>query len=105
MSKSSPSSGLRRERTIASKQWAAGRLCWPSVVELARLGVPFVTALGVGARLEAAGVAPDKITELDWHESIDLGALRFTATPAQHFSGRSLGDRNKTLWASWVIES
>lgn len=27
-----------------------------------------------------------------------------TATPAQHFSGRSLSDGNRTLWASWVIE-
>ena len=25
------------------------------------------------------------------------------ATPAQHFSGRGLTDRNETLWASWVI--
>lgn len=29
--------------------------------------------------------------------------MRFVATPAQHFSGRGLGDRNSTLWASWVI--
>ena len=28
-----------------------------------------------------------------------------TAAPAQHFSGRSLRDRNRTLWASWIIES
>lgn len=25
------------------------------------------------------------------------------ATPARHFSGRGLLDRNKTLWASWVV--
>jgi L-ascorbate metabolism protein UlaG (beta-lactamase superfamily) len=25
------------------------------------------------------------------------------ATPAQHFSGRSLSDGDRTLWASWVI--
>ena len=25
------------------------------------------------------------------------------ATPAHHFSGRGLFDRDKTLWASWVI--
>jgi L-ascorbate metabolism protein UlaG (beta-lactamase superfamily) len=25
------------------------------------------------------------------------------ATPAQHFSGRTLWDRDSTLWASWVI--
>jgi L-ascorbate metabolism protein UlaG (beta-lactamase superfamily) len=27
------------------------------------------------------------------------------ATPAQHFSGRGLTDRNQTLWASYVIEA
>lgn len=31
------------------------------------------------------------------------GALSFTATPAQHFSGRGLTDRNTTLWSSWVL--
>jgi L-ascorbate metabolism protein UlaG (beta-lactamase superfamily) len=31
--------------------------------------------------------------------------VQLTATPAQHFSGRSLTDRNRTLWASWVIQS
>ncbi len=29
--------------------------------------------------------------------------MQFTATPAQHFSGRSLFVENPTLWASWVI--
>ena len=30
-------------------------------------------------------------------------ALELTATPARHFSGRSLVDQSRTLWASWVI--
>jgi L-ascorbate metabolism protein UlaG (beta-lactamase superfamily) len=29
--------------------------------------------------------------------------MSFTATPAQHFSGRGLNDRNLTLWSSWVL--
>jgi L-ascorbate metabolism protein UlaG (beta-lactamase superfamily) len=80
-------------------------LCAPTMREIARLDVPIVTALGVGAYLERFGVAPSRITELDWHESATVGGIRFTATPCQHFSGRSLRSRNKTLWASWVIES
>jgi L-ascorbate metabolism protein UlaG (beta-lactamase superfamily) len=84
-------------------------LCTASIRELAKLRVPFVTSLGVGAHLERLGVEPQLITELDWWEQHELtgpgGALGFTATPAQHFSGRGLGDRNTTLWSSWVIQT
>jgi L-ascorbate metabolism protein UlaG (beta-lactamase superfamily) len=80
-------------------------LCEPTIREIARLEVPVITALGVGERLVAMGIAASRITELDWHEETEVGGLRFIATPAQHFSGRGLGDRNRTLWASWVIDS
>src|SRR5690242_3068419 len=40
-------------------------LDFPSITELARLDVPFITSLGVGAHLEAWGVAASRITELD----------------------------------------
>lgn len=65
----------------------------------------FVTALGVGARLRELGIPAEKITELDWHGSVQVGDVRLTAAPAQHFSGRGLFDRNRTLWASWILES
>lgn len=80
-------------------------LCAPTVTALARARVPVVTALGVGAYLEALGVDPERITELDWHEHAEVGGIRFTATPSQHFSGRGLTSRNSTLWASWVLQS
>ncbi|MDQ3243973.1 MAG: MBL fold metallo-hydrolase [Gemmatimonadota bacterium] len=63
----------------------------------------FVVPLGVGAHLERWGVAADRISELDWSESTAVGPLTLTATPARHFSGRGLGDRNHTLWASWSV--
>jgi L-ascorbate metabolism protein UlaG (beta-lactamase superfamily) len=63
----------------------------------------FVVPLGVGAHLEKWGVSPDRITELDWSESTTVGALKLTATPARHFSGRGLTDRNHTLWASFSV--
>lgn len=69
----------------------------------AQAGLRFVVPLGVGAHLEQWGVAPDRITELDWAESTSVGPLRLTATPARHFSGRGLRDRNHTLWASWSV--
>jgi len=78
-------------------------LCAPTMRELAQTGVPVVTALGVGGHLERCGFAREQITELDWFESAIVGGIQFLATPAQHFSGRSHGGGNKTLWASCVI--
>lgn len=80
-------------------------LCKSTMRALARSSVPIVTALGVGAHLERYGIAPARITELDWHESIEINGVRLLAQPSQHFSGRTLGGRNTTLWASWVIQT
>ena len=63
----------------------------------------FLTPLGVGDRLIAWGVDAAKVTQLDWWQAIEIDGLRMTATPAQHFSGRTPLDSNRTLWASWVI--
>ena len=68
-----------------------------------KVGV-FLCPLGVGDRLMAWGVPADKIVQHDWWQGSEVDGLRFTATPAQHFSGRSLRDGNRTLWASWTIE-
>lgn len=52
------------------------------------------------------GVPTEKIAELTWGDKYRLQkGLKITATPSQHFSGRGLFDRNKTLWASWVIRT
>jgi len=80
-------------------------LDYPSIVELIRHEVPFYTSLGVGGHLEAWGVPPARITELDWWESAELpnAAFRITAAPSQHFSGRAAADRNRTLWSSFAL--
>lgn len=65
----------------------------------------YLVPLGVKARLIRMGVPADRVTELDWWQSAELNGLVITATPAQHFSGRSPWDTNRTLWASWVFES
>ncbi len=64
----------------------------------------FVTTLGVGARLRGWGIPAGRIIEMNWDEFIGFGGLKITALPARHFSGRTLDGRNKTLWASFVIE-
>ena len=65
----------------------------------------YFVPLGVAARLQDMGVAPQRIEEFDWWQSTKHDGVQLTATPAQHFSGRTLSDRNSTLWASWVIDS
>lgn len=61
-----------------------------------------VTTLGVGEHLEHWGIAPNKIVELDWHESHQMADLQIISTPARHFSGRSFSPKT-TLWGSFVL--
>ena len=64
-----------------------------------------VTGLGVGEHFEYWGYPVEKLVELDWWESADLGdGFSVTATPARHFSGRNL-TQNKTLWASFLFKT
>lgn len=77
-----------------------------SIRVLAPVARCFIVPLAVGKRLAAWGVPEKRIIELDWWESHCLdGGLTITATPARHFSGRGLGDRNSTLWASYAVAS
>lgn len=63
----------------------------------------FLVPLGVGMHLRHWGITENRITELDWWQSIKCGNLEFTLTAAQHFSGRKIIDYNHTLWGSWVV--
>jgi len=74
-----------------------------AVMELAKKTEHFLTTRGVGDRLIKWGISADKIQQLGWWDSTEVNGIEFVATPAKHFSGRTLSDRNQTLWASWVI--
>ena len=63
----------------------------------------FVCPLGVGMHLERWGVAPARILEADWWESIGVEGVCMTFTPSQHFSGRTF-ERDTTLWGGWMFE-
>ncbi len=76
-----------------------------AVLALAERVKHFVTPLKVGQTMIDWGIDASKITELDWWESVTYEGIELVATPAQHFSGRGLLDKNQTLWASWVINS
>ena len=59
--------------------------------------------LGVGALLRRLGVPAAPCLELNWVDSTRVGALRITALPARHLSGRGFFDRFETLWASFAL--
>ena len=65
----------------------------------------FFTPLGIGIHLLKWGVEKERIIELDWWQEIKFDDLTIRCTPAQHFSGRGISDREKTLWCSWIIQS
>ncbi len=44
------------------------------------------------------------VVELDWWDSTSLRNVTIVSTPAQHFSNRSTNDRNKTLWATYLVD-
>ena len=76
-----------------------------AIKDLSKIVDRFFVPLGVKAHLERWGVDADKISELDWHDSEDYKNVKFTLTPAQHFSGRAPGKLNSTLWGSWIVSS
>jgi L-ascorbate metabolism protein UlaG (beta-lactamase superfamily) len=65
----------------------------------------FIVPIGVSPLLVKWGVAAEKIVELDWWQSHKHGEVTITSTPAKHFSGRGLTDRNKTGWCSYVVNT
>ncbi|MDP9205415.1 MAG: MBL fold metallo-hydrolase [Gemmatimonadota bacterium] len=45
------------------------------------------------------------VVEKDWWDDASIASLRLSCVPAQHFSGRTLGNRNGTLWCGWVLRA
>jgi L-ascorbate metabolism protein UlaG (beta-lactamase superfamily) len=63
-----------------------------------------VVPLGNGGTLGRRGVRG--VEELDWWESTEVHeATRVHAVPAKHFSGRGIFDRDRALWAGFVVTS
>lgn len=75
-----------------------------AIKKLAGKVAHFYTPLGMGEDLIKWGIPIKNITQLDWWESVQVKGVSLTATPAQHFSGRSLTDKNLTLWSSWAVK-
>jgi N-acyl-phosphatidylethanolamine-hydrolysing phospholipase D len=66
--------------------------------------VPLVVPDGHATWLRRKGFT--RVTELPWFASTEPApGIRVTATPAQHFTARTLRDRNRGHWCGWLIES
>ncbi|WP_411360601.1 MBL fold metallo-hydrolase [Pseudidiomarina sp. YC-516-91] len=65
--------------------------------------VTYLVPLGLTAWFTDLGIAAAQVREFDWWDVQSFGAFRVTATPSQHWSARSLWDKNDTLWASWHL--
>lgn len=77
-----------------------------TVLALAKHDIPIITLLGVGKRLVNWGVSKSLVTELDWWQTHEpFPGFSVTATPARHFSGRSLADRFTTLWGAFALKT
>jgi N-acyl-phosphatidylethanolamine-hydrolysing phospholipase D len=64
---------------------------------------PWLCPLKVGPLLRSFGV--QNVSERDWWQTVETPTFKATATPAQHFSARGLGDRGDTLWCGWTLET
>jgi L-ascorbate metabolism protein UlaG (beta-lactamase superfamily) len=67
----------------------------------ARFHPAFVTTLGNASFLRRIGL--QRVAELDWWSHQQVGDVAITCTPAQHFSARGVGDRNRTLWGGFGL--
>jgi N-acyl-phosphatidylethanolamine-hydrolysing phospholipase D len=73
----------------------------PTIRALAARGTRFVVPLRLGEVVREAG---GEAIELDWGGTIEVAGVKIHCVPAQHFSGRWLDDRDRRLWAGFVVE-
>jgi L-ascorbate metabolism protein UlaG (beta-lactamase superfamily) len=75
-----------------------------SLLRLEAVHAPhFVTGLGNRAFLESFGLR--KVHELDWWQAVHTAGAAVIMTPAQHWSTRGPGNRNRTLWGGFVVQA
>ena len=75
----------------------------PTLKRLANRGMPrAIVPLGNRDLMRSTGIPT--VEELDWWQSVRLSStVTITLVPAQHFSARTLWDRDRTLWGGFVI--
>lgn len=73
-----------------------------SLLKLQKLFNPLFI-LPLGLRKKALSWGLTFAVELDWWQYLEYKGSRYSCVPAQHFSSRSVTDRDNTLWAGWFI--
>jgi L-ascorbate metabolism protein UlaG (beta-lactamase superfamily) len=71
----------------------------------ARFSPRVITPLGNDLIMRAAD-GTIRAEAFDWHDRVELGnGLAVTLVPTRHWTARGLFDRNRALWASFVLET
>ncbi|EOG8707336.1 TPA: MBL fold metallo-hydrolase [Bacillus paranthracis] len=78
-------------------------LNYKSIMQLKDRAKHFYVPTGVAQYLIKWGVSPSKISEHNWWDEITFDTIKLVCAPARHFSGRSMMDRDCSLWCSWLI--
>ncbi|WP_433772210.1 MBL fold metallo-hydrolase [Bacillus wiedmannii] len=78
-------------------------LNYKSIMQLKDRAKHFYVPIGVARYLIKWGVSPSKISEHNWWDEITFDTIKLVCAPARHFSGRSMTDRDCSLWCSWLI--
>ncbi|MFD2936212.1 MBL fold metallo-hydrolase [Spirosoma flavum] len=77
----------------------------PTIKKLVKAHNPlFIAPLGVSYLPKSVGGRTTR--ELDWNDTLRINDnLSLSCTQAQHFSNRSIGDRNETLWCGYLLHT
>lgn len=78
-------------------------LNYKSIMRLKDRAKHFYVPIGVARYLIKWGVSPNKISEHNWWDEITFDNIKLVCAPARHFSGRSMTDKDRSLWCSWLI--
>ncbi len=62
-----------------------------------------IVPLGNAALLKSEGIR--NVHEIDWWQDIKVRENRITLTPSEHWSSRTLWDKNEALWGCYMIQT
>ena len=83
-------------------------LCFQTVSKLQKKNPELIWIVPLGVKRRLLRMGMQHILELEWWQEVSLAihgkGFVVTSVPSQHFSGRGLFDKNRTLWTGYVID-